>query len=110
MNTIAFIIYLGAVIVSVTFYIFFVLRICKSDNISLKEAFGFTKGNKADKPVREVQQQREPQQERKLVVKHNSKSSIRAEIDELEQSWQSVDDGEERMKILNRIKELEKQL
>ena len=110
MNTIAFIIYLGAVIVSVTCYIFFVLRICKSDNISLKEAFGFAKGNKADKSVREVKQQREPQQEHKLAPKRNSKSSIQAEINTLNDLVIEVDDGNERIKIMNKIKELQEQL
>ena len=90
-------IYIASVIVSIVVYIFVVLRICKSENISLGEAFGFTKGDRESKP-----------KTRNKKVSSNS-FSVKEQIKQLENELYATDDGDERKRLLDEIRKLEQQ-
>ena len=87
--------YVVAVVVSVIVYIFIVRRICKSEDISLGEAFGFSKGDRESRP-------------RTKNVKSNS-FSVKEQIKRLETELYATDDGDERKRLLDEIRELERQ-
>ena len=96
MGDIALGIYVSAIGVCVVVYVFFVLRICKSENISLGEAFGFSKGEIESRP-------------RTVNHKVNSYSvSVDEEINALYEQMNNAD-GEERIALWNRIQELKSQ-
>ena len=91
----AFRVYIATVLVTIIVYVFVVLRICKNDEISLGEAFGFSKVDKESKP-------------RTKNVKSNS-FSVKEQIKRLETELYATDDGDERKKLLDEIRELERQ-
>jgi len=92
----AFGVYVAGVLVVIVVYVFFILRICKSENISLGEAFGFTRTNKEYQPE---------QKHRKQAV---YSVSVDEEINALYEQMNNAD-GEERIALWNRIQELKSQ-
>jgi len=90
-------VYITSVIVSVVVYVFVVIRICKSENISLGEAFGFSRGDKESRP-----------RTKNVKVAFNS-FSVKDQIKQLETELYATDDGDERKRLLDEIRELEQQ-
>ena len=88
-------IYVAAVGVSIIIYVFMVRKICKSENISLGEAFGFSKGDDTRKA--------------KHTRAASSSFSVKERIDELTQEALGSNNGAERRKLLDQIRELESQ-
>ena len=90
-------IYVAAVGVSIIIYVFMVRKICKSENLSLGEAFGFSKGDDTWKP------------KAKHTRAASSSFSVKERIDELTQEALGSNNGAERRKLLDQIRELESQ-
>ena len=89
-------IYAIAVSVCVIIYFFLVLKICRGENISLGEAFGFTR---TDKGYR-------------LEQKHHKQVAYSVSVDEeINALYDQMNDaeGEDRMALWNRIQELKQQ-
>ena len=96
MQNILFGIYVGAVIVALIIYLFVIFRICRSENISVSEAFGF---NKKEKTYRS-----EPKQQ----SQESYSVSVDEQINNLYEQL-SHTEGEERVAIWRHIQELKKQ-
>ena len=95
MQTLSLGIYLVAMLMTLIIYIYAIRKICKSENISISEAFGFSKGDRESRP-------------RTKSSRVNS-FSVKEQIKQLETKLWNTDDGDERKRLLDEIRELESQ-
>lgn len=88
--------YITGVCISVIIYVLFILRICKSENISVIESFGFS---------------RNPKEYTSTISMRNSKSQFVSVDQQVEQLYDQLNnlEGEERILVWNQIQELKKQ-